>query len=201
MIDVVIRPTDVLDHTIDLQARIDEVPREWEVSGMFFSRLVTAVGPGWRERLTGLERPPRTGRYIPFKAYPQRDYSRFIAAAAERKYRDLPVPEAIRRIARADFDVFAKSTFGKVVLAAVGDARAALHKAPMVYAKVAPGFERFTTADLNDDVVRIDFQPQLGFWEYQVGQWEGIVSHWYPHVEIAARQLEDRLVQYDVKWR
>lgn len=201
MVNVEVTPHTALRHEMDVEERILSVPAEWSVYGMLFSRLVDIIGRDWKEQAAPLVTPPRGDKYIPFKAYSQRDFARVVVAAARRKHPRLLLPEAMRRLARDDFDVLATSTFGRVMLAMAGDGRTTLLKMPQVYAKLAPGFESFTASDLDASTVRLEYKPRVGFWEYQVGQWEGIAGRWFDSPVVRVQEPGDRVVRFDITWR
>jgi uncharacterized protein (TIGR02265 family) len=109
------------------------------------------------------------------------------------------VREASRRVARKDFDVFAASTFGKVVLAVIGDARGALLKTPFVYGKMTAGDQVVTGFELDPRTVRIEFRPHYGSWEYVLGQLEGIAGHYGRPPVITVSELPERTLRFDIE--
>ena len=170
--------SDLLEGDVDADAKARAIPDTFVAKGMFFSRHVQQLGAGWEEAQKDLSAPPRFGRYLPFVDYPQSDYVRIIAATAAKVYPRVGLCEGLRRLAREDFNVFAESTLGKVVLSVVGDARSALLKIPLVYSKMAPGDWEVSARDVDDGIVRIEFNPLYGSWEYVVGQLEGVVLYY-----------------------
>jgi uncharacterized protein (TIGR02265 family) len=173
--EMLLRPAQPLTGDFDAEQRAREIPPSFVLKGMFFARLVERAGPGWHTVQPRLDHAPRGGRYVAFKNYPQSDYERLTAFVAKKLHRQVGLREAIRRLGRDDFDVFASSTLGRVLLAVVGDARTALLKVPYVYSKVAPGDWCVRAEELEPATVRVEFLPNYGSWEYQVGQLEGIV--------------------------
>jgi uncharacterized protein (TIGR02265 family) len=164
---------------LDVEGLARSIPQTYVVKGMFFSRIRGRLRDGgWEALLPTLSAPPRLGYYVPFSDYPQSDYTRVSAAAAVDAYPRVPVREAVRRLARDDFSVFASSTFGKVVLSAVGDVHRALLTVPTVYTKMASGDWEVRGEELAPDTVRLEFVPHYGSWEYQVGQMEGLVLYY-----------------------
>jgi uncharacterized protein (TIGR02265 family) len=182
----------------DWEERAREIPASYVVKGMFFHRLVERAGSDWNDIQGKLERPPRGGRYVSFSNYPQSDYERLTALVAKKLYRQVGLCEAVRRLAREDFDVLASSTLGRVILSVVGDAHAALLKVPYVYSKVAPGDWVVTAKELDADSVRIEFVPNFGSWEYQVGQLEGIVLAFGKSPSVRVALLPERHLRIDI---
>jgi uncharacterized protein (TIGR02265 family) len=173
---------------LDELAAVEAVPEDFLLKGMFFKRLTEGLGPAFGALKPQLESPPRGG-YLNFKDYPQRDYTRLHFALAKKRYPKLSSREAVRRIAREDFDVFAQSVLGKVIVALVRDARTALHKVPEVYQRVAPGDWNVAVSDVDDATVGLEFHGLPGVWEYQVGQLEGIARAFGApgHVQVEQR--------------
>jgi uncharacterized protein (TIGR02265 family) len=185
--------------SLDPEALARGIPRSYVVKGMFFSRLAGELGLAFEALLPRLEAPPRLGRYVPFNDYPQSDYLRLSAACAAKAFPGMPLREALRRLGRADYGVFATSTFGRVILSVVGDARSALLKTPFIYAKMAPGDWTITGEGLDDRTVRLEFAPAHGTWEYQLGQLEGVVLN-YGHSPITTiEELPERRLRFDIR--
>ncbi|MFW5924808.1 MAG: DUF2378 family protein [Myxococcota bacterium] len=189
---------DALTGELDVEEKVASIPDSLQVKGMFFSRLRDRVGSGFAELEPQLVKPPRRGHYVAFIDYPQRDYMRVAAAAAQRMYPTVSLREALRRLARTDFEVFSGSRVGKVVLATVGDAHTALLTVPRVYPKMAPGDYRMEGTDLDPETVRIEMNPTYGAWEYVLGQLEGLVMHFgaAPRTEVS---LPGEGVRFDVR--
>jgi len=185
------------DFDVEQEARL--IPPSYVVKGMFFNRLVELVGTGWDTVKTTLVDPPRAARYVAFRDYPQSDYMRLSGAAARKRHFNVSMREGIRRLARDDFDVFSSSTFGRVILAVVGDARAALHRVPYVYSKLAMGDYDIRVDDLDPRTVRIEFAPLYGRWEYTVGQFEGIVHHFGYQPTTRVEELPELRLRFDIE--
>ena len=195
-----VRIGEPLSGDYDAETCAREIPESFVLKGMFFSRLAERAEAWWPEIEGSLQRPPRRGRYVAFSNYPQADYERLSAFVAKKLHPKWGLREAVRRLARDDFDVFAASTFGRVVLAMVGDARSALHKVPYVYEKVAPGHQSIRAEDVDGATVRLEFAPNYGSWEYQVGQLEGIVLAFGGRPAIRVELLPERVVRFDVRY-
>ncbi len=179
-----------LSGSFDAEACAREIPSSFVLKGMFFSRFVRDLGSDWSDLAPSLDAPPKNGRYVAFSDYPQRDFVRIYCRVARKSFARYDLSEAVRRLAREDFHVFAESTFGKVVLALVRDARSALHRVPFVYSKVAPGEFRMHAEDIDDRTVRIVVDPHHGNWEYQLGQFEGIVLAFDATPRISVERVE-----------
>lgn len=197
----IVRSGESLAGDFDIEQEARSIPPSYVVKGMFFKRLVDLVGSDWDTVARSMIDPPRGGRYVPFRDYPQSDYSRLSAVAGRKRYPKVSLREAVRRVARDDFDVFGASTFGRVVLAVVGDARSALHRVPFVYSKLATGDWSITAIDLDGDVVRLEFAPLYGRWEYTLGQLEGIVQHYGSMPTTTVDDLGAHQLRFDVRHR
>lgn len=195
-----ILPTTELTGTLDIDSIALSIPRNYVVKGMFFSALTSRLGPAFHGLVPKLDAPPRLGRYVPFSDYPQSDYLRVSALVAERAYPGVSIREALRRLGRRDYGVFADSTFGRVILSVVGDAGTALHKVPSIYMKVAPGDWLVTSEQLAERTVRIDFAPAYGSWEIQLGQIEGVVMNFHETPSTVVMQLPERKLRFEVSF-
>jgi len=195
----VIRSGQPLAGDFDIEQEARSIPGSNVVKGMFFNRMVELIGSGWDSVKPTLVDPPRGARYVTFRDYPQSDYMRVTGAAAKKRHFNVPLREGIRRLARDDFDVFSASTFGRVILAVVGDARAALHRVPYVYSKLAVGDYDIRVEDLDARTVRIEFAPLYGRWEYTVGQFEGIVLHFGYQPTTRVEELPELRLRFDVE--
>jgi uncharacterized protein (TIGR02265 family) len=195
---VIVGPDDVLDGELDDSVRNAVVPASYVVKGMFFSRLHERLRDCWDEMLPQLQAPPRFGRYVPFTDYPQGDYLTLSLAIADRLYADVSPREGLRRLARDDFDIFAASTFGRIVLGAVGDVHAALLTMASVYPKVASGDWEIRGTEVDDSTVRLEWLRAYGGWEYQLGQIEGLVRHWSTDYRVTVTAPASDHFRFDV---
>ena len=194
-------PDLTLTGSYDVESRARNIPASYIVKGMFFSRLRSKLGDRWSEVELTLERPPRLGHFMPFTDYLQSDYMRICGAAAAASYPNLPLREGLRRLARDDFAVFAASTFGKVVLAAVGDVHRALLTTASIYGKMAPGDWTIRGEELDARTVRVEFLPDPGSWEYKLGQLEGVVMHFGARPLVTVSEPARGSVRFDVVHR
>ena len=188
-----------LDGDLRLEELAAQLPGTHVVKGMFFKPLVKQLGDAsWQELVPLLRWPPRDGRYVAFKDYPQHDHLLVSGTLARKRYSRVSTREAQRRLARDDIRTFAESTFGGVMLSLVRDARGALHKIPAVYERVAPGDWKVSAFDAEDGGVSIDFTPFFGDWSYTLGQIEGVVMHYGASPTTVVHELEDGRVRFDV---
>ena len=183
----------------DVEEEVRMIPAGYGVKGMFFDRLVIVLGPEFEAATKTLQKPPANGRYVGFRDYPGGDFARLAAACARKVYPRLGLREGVRRIALDDFKVFSDSVVGKVTLAVASDARSVLNKVPFIYRSLAPGDWDIAAADVNDHIVRLDFRPFVGRWEYAIGQFEGAVLHYRPRSVIQVYELENGHVRFDVE--
>ena len=165
-----------LEGAIDVDAVVRTIPSHYTVKGMFCKRFAELLGSGYSALALQLEAPAPAGKYVAFHDYPQADYTRIVVAASSVRFPGLPAREAVRRIAREDMAIFAKSMFGRVVLAFGVDARNTLHRVPDAYTRIAPG-TTVHTVDLDARTVQLEFEHPRGLLEYVMGQLEGIVLH------------------------
>jgi len=191
MFDTALRPQAKLDGALDIDALVSRIPQSYTVKGMFCTRFAEMLGGEYARLEPKLLAAPRSGRFVPFKDYPQADYTRIVAAAATKRFPDLPMREAMRRIARDDVGTFASSMFGKIVFTLVGDARASLVRVPDAYHRIAPG-PTVSSEELDAHTVRLTFEHYLGSAEYVLGQLEGVVISFgrTPVVTVRARGAE-----------
>ncbi|MDH5673235.1 MAG: DUF2378 family protein [Myxococcales bacterium] len=195
---LVVDPNVALRGSYDSEAVARAIPAHWVAKGMFFSRLSEILGPDLEALASKLDAPPRRGRYTAFLDYPQRDYERLTAAAARKLYPNLAMSEATRRLGREDFEVFGSSTIGKVTLAVVGDAHAALLMTPSIYKKMAPGEYTFEGRALDDRSVRFELQPSYGHFAYPLGQFEGVVMHYGVRPRTVVKELAEHKLRLDI---
>src|SRR4030081_3832549 len=124
MLRMTVTPGEPLMNEIDPAARAAAMPERNTINGAFLARAPERRGGGadWERLLPQpLLAPPRGGRYVAFLDYPQRDYGRILNAAATKLFPRLPMSEAHRLYARGDFDTFAGTTAGRVVLSMISD--------------------------------------------------------------------------------
>jgi uncharacterized protein (TIGR02265 family) len=198
MAPVTVSSKQPLSGDLDAEAIARAIPKSNVVKGMFFARHVTQLGDEFPGVMTRLEGPPRLGRYVPFSDYLQSDYMRVITAVAAKVYPRTGLREAMRRLGRDDFSVFGESTFGRVILAVVGDAKAALLKTPGIYMKMAPGDWTATGEEIDENTVRIEFFPTYGSWEYQLGQLEGVVLKYGVEPTTTISEFPGGRIRYDI---
>jgi uncharacterized protein (TIGR02265 family) len=197
MYDVPLRPEAALTGSLDLEAIVASFPPSYTVKGMFCARYVALLGDEYANLSWMMIAPARNARYLAFKDYPQADYTRLVAAAAAKVFPHMPLPEAVRRIARDDFETFGTSVFGRVLMTLIGDPAAALRYLPDAYARVAPG-PNVWTEELDAGTMRLVFRRQRGFVEYILGQLEGVVIAFNRAPIVTVRRLEPETLAFDV---
>lgn len=198
MFDLPLTPATHLEGSLNVAALIATVPANFTIKGMFFKRFVERLGADFAAIARELESPPPDGKYIAFKAYSQRDYTRLAMATARKTFPTLPLREAMRRLGRDDMTTFADSVIGKVVLAMARDARTTLHRMPDAYAGTAPEM-RLRAEELDARTVRIVVEPLHGSLEYILGQVEGIVLAFDKRPMVTVRNLGQGNVALDVQ--
>lgn len=188
-----------LHGSYDVEAEVRGVPEGYLVKGMFFDRLLLLLGTDFEAVRSKLLKPPERGRYVSFRDYPGGDFVRMVAAAGRKMHPRVGLREAIRRLAGDDFKVFESSMVGKVTLAVVSDARSILKKVPVIYRSLAPGKWNITAEELDPHMVRVEFRPFFGRWEYAVGQFESAILHFGPRSVIHVSELGRGHVRLDVE--
>lgn len=163
-----------LTEGFSLDAGLATIPPESTVKGMFFRRLADMLGSEYEPLSGTLDAPVKDGKYVAFREYPQRDYARMIAATSRKRFPFLSGSEALRHVAREDFKIFAESIIGRVIISVTGDARAALMRVPDAYKAIVPA-ATVRALDVDPHMVRLSFEPLMGFLGYTLGQLEGVV--------------------------
>lgn len=197
MFESTLRPDAALDGTLDVDALAAKIPRSYTVKGMFCTRFAELLGADYARVEPTLSAPPRGGRFVPFKDYPQADYTRIVAAAAAKRFPGVGMREAMRRIARDDIGTFSASMFGKIIFTLVGDARTSLLRVPDAYHRIAPG-PTVTAEELDRQTVRIQFDDYRGSAEYVLGQLEGIVISFGRAPVVTVHRLGADRLTFDV---
>ena len=190
----------MLEGDVDLEARLAILPSSGQTKGIFFGRLVDALGPSWKSVVPSLEAPPRFGRYIPIADYPSRDYLRVLDAAARAKEAASPTREAHRRLGRSTIDEMSASSVGHALLKLIGnDLTRALMGFPATYAAGVKSIRPAHAALLEGGGVRIVFEEPVGGLEYLLGVLEGIVRFFAeePRVDVAWGEAR---TTFDVRW-
>jgi uncharacterized protein (TIGR02265 family) len=200
MIRFTVTSDKILTADSDPLQRALRIPASFTMKGMFFPRLVAAVGSDWHNIARGLLAPPRSGRYLPFFDYPQRDYGVLLTKASPRLFPRMPEPEAVRRYARSDLQALGASVAGSVMLALVGDPASALLRMPDIYRLVLKGGA--CIAERSGSGVVLRFREFYGALDnYGIGNVEGLVGHYgvRPKIEV---ELDDEVTRgtYEVSW-
>lgn len=179
--------------------RFRAFPKDHAIKGMYFSRLVARLSAAELEA-ANLWALPRDARYLPFKSYPQHDYSRISYLAAIKRHPRLSTREAMRRIARQDFEQLAASRVGKITLAFVGSCEEALMRLPDLYrlSVTGPTF----VSERRSEAVRLTFADYHGWLDsYTLGTLEGIVQHYGHSPRLSVDLPSDFEGTVDISWR
>jgi len=175
------------------ESRFDRIPANHMVKGLFFTRLLDLVGDRLKTKSIPMLERPLLRRYLPFADYPQVDYSRLTVACAGELYPELPLREAMRRVARDDFQVYFSSRLGAVMLALLGDVRSSLLRFPDMFRTVLKG-GRFSARELSDTAIELRLEDFYGWVDcYPVGTVEGLVLHHGAPVDIEVEISDDVL--------
>jgi uncharacterized protein (TIGR02265 family) len=196
--NVPLDPGTALTSTVQVDELLARYPKHYSVKGMFCNRIVDMLGEDFATLRPLLVAPPRGERYLPFKDYPQADYTRLVVASAAKRFPALPLSEAVRRVARDDFATFADSTMGKITTALVGDPHVALLHMPEVFARVAPGPE-LKTQERDAHSVHVLLTGYFGLVEYMLGQFEGIVMSFSYAPRITIARVDEHGLAFDIE--
>lgn len=183
---------------IDLSRVLAEVPRDYELKGMFFTRYVTALEGAYAEVERELRAPPPNGKYHAFESYPMVDYLRLFDRVARARFPG-STREAYRLVARGEVDVFSDSTLGKVTFSLLSEPSGALMRYPEVFSVLARGPE--AKAEKKDDErVVITFSNYYGSIEYAIGVLEGIVLAFEEEPRLDVTIDDDLRTVIEVAW-
>lgn len=188
-----------LSHEVDVEARIAACPADHAVKGMFFTRLVDmAMKAGVRPEDMPLTKPVAEGRYVAFLDYPLKDYVRWTAAAGKKLHGRVPMSEALRRVAQADFGQFLASGVGKVMVEFMSDARSVMIRSGQIYGLVVKG-PTITTREEGKTVI-VSYRNYHGPVEcYPAGTLEGACRHFDAPYEIFVDILSPTAADYHVR--
>jgi uncharacterized protein (TIGR02265 family) len=195
-----VRPSDKLQIPFEPEERLARIPSDMAVKGMFFGRLVSALGPDWKLNERKLLSPPRLGTYLPFSDYPLVDYERLTIAAAQKRFPRLPLAEAIRVHERDSVQAFADSTVGKVMLKMASDLHAAMLKVPDIQRMVVRN-GTISAVSTGPRSVRIEFRNARTWFDCAVlGNFEGAVLMYRESPVIDLDVIDDENARYDISW-
>jgi uncharacterized protein (TIGR02265 family) len=179
---------------LDLAERLAAIPEGATVKGMFFQTM-----SGQAHRASG-ELPGRD-RYVSFKDYPLREWLQLLPKAAKLTFPRLPVREGIRRLGQESYPTFARSTLGRVMMAAAGtNYSAALRQGPRAFPLTgsATQCEILSMAE-GRGVLRL-----TGAWDYpyalHVGVFEGTLREFRKTGIVRVRILTRSSADYEIVW-
>jgi uncharacterized protein (TIGR02265 family) len=191
-------PTAALQGDVDLAATLANIPADFSIKGMFFTRYVAALGAEWEELLPTLSAPAKHGRYHSFESYPLRDYLRVFDRVARARFPG-STREAFRLLARGEVEVFSESTLGKVTFALLRDPGATLLRFPDIFRTVTRASE-CGAERLGDRRVAVAFPRYHGAAEQALGLVEGLVQTYEEEPTVDVTIDPDRRIVLDVSW-
>jgi uncharacterized protein (TIGR02265 family) len=152
----------------------------------------------WPRIARTLREPPAGGRYLPFTDYPQVDYAALAGHMAKRYFPHVSLLEALRRIARQDFNAFTRTAVGQIFLSVLGDPTSTFLNYPVIYNLMMNGCS--PRSSLIDGGVRLEMHGYLGSTAYSLGTYEGFVYAFghTPCITVEAHSRE--LTVFLVRW-
>lgn len=178
---------------LDVDARIQAVPENAAVRGMFIQDLLDIAADAGQ--------PTQKKRYIAFKTYPVREYVRLIAETSARLTPNLPLREACRQLGKTVYPAFEKTMVGSAIFAFAGRRfdRVA-HMAAKAYG-VALTDSDVRTKTVSPGHIRAELRSIHALPDcFQVGVWEGAMDVCGVEgiVDVAVHSHCD--VDFDVHW-
>lgn len=194
-----VTPTSRLTHVFDVDERVSHATSSDTLKGMFFQRIVEIARQAGVRVEQVLGSPLGPPRYQPFFDYPVADYFRLVAATARALHPSAPISEAIRRTGGADFERFAESAVGRVMLAFGGSARATLARSGTMYGAVLKGSSK-VESEATAEGVRIRYRDYPGLAEvYPIGTIEGCCRYFRAEYVIDIDVISARDADYYVR--
>jgi uncharacterized protein (TIGR02265 family) len=187
-----------LQGDVDLEATVANIPSDFTIKGMFFTRYVAALGAEWEELLPSLREPAKHGRYHAFENYPLRDYVRVFDRVARARFPG-STREAFRLLARGEVEVFSASTLGKVTFSLLRDPGATLLRFPDLF-KIMTRASECTAQRLGDRRVAVTFPRYRGAAEQALGLVEGLVQTYDDEPRVDCTIERERRIVFDVTW-
>lgn len=179
---------------IDVDARVQAIPSQSMVRGMFCQFLIEAIGT----------EPPKhvvAGRYVAFKNYAMRDYVKLLVWGAGHAFPRLPLAEAVRRLGRCIYPNYANTMTGTAIFAAAGhNFRRVLELCPTAY-KVAVSGGTVSLRAIEEHHAIVEFRGIWNFPEFhQIGIFEGAMDVCSARGDIAVDVHGLDSVDLDVRW-
>jgi uncharacterized protein (TIGR02265 family) len=173
---------------------IAAIPDEAMIAGMFYLALVD--GSKRRELPLNFSE----SRYLPFKFYPLRDFTRTLVQATQLFYPNLPLRRGLRALGASGPRAFAASTLGKVTLGAAVDVEAALRAIAKTYEiNLPPGRCTVVEAEPNRLVLSlVDIYHFLD--SHHVGVFEGTLEHMGVAGSVRVKRQSDTAAFLLIDW-
>lgn len=119
--------------SIDFSARIEAIPSDVSIRGMFLQMLIQNMGADAPATV-------RSRRYLPFKSYPMREYVGLLAVSCERS--GVAPAERVRRLGHGVYPGYAATITGTAIFAAAGRSmRRVIDLSPAAFRVAAPECE------------------------------------------------------------
>jgi uncharacterized protein (TIGR02265 family) len=188
------RSIDAADDWVDLAGRIESVPEDAKIRGMFLSEALRLAPRLVKSNI-------RT-HYIPFSLYPVREYMRLLLRIARARYHSRPAASALLELGFGVYSQFAASMAGTAIFAmAQLDFKRVCELSPKAYSvTLKPGRTEVVHAALNDSVVKLRevwVYPDI----FHAGIWLGAMEACgvTGSIEVIRHSLSD--VDFHMKWQ
>jgi uncharacterized protein (TIGR02265 family) len=170
---------------LDLEKLVSAVPAGHMIKGAFVASNAAILGDEWERVAPTLSMPPRGGKYVTFSDYPVTDFLRVGDAAARKKYPSIGTREGHRLLARNTFEVFSRTTLGRVTLTLVSGPASLLSKYEEIFNRMCTG-PRVKVKVVDDKSVHISYNSYFSTREAIFGVTEGavIACHFEPTVTV-----------------
>jgi len=179
---------------IDVEARLEAIPSQAGVRGMFCQFLIEAIGSDPPAHLV-------KSRFVAFKNYAMRDYVKLLVWGGGQAFPRLPLAEAVRRLGRCIYPNYAKTMTGTAIFAVAGhNFQRVVELCPTAY-KVAISNGTVSLRSLEDHHAVVEFR---GVWNlpefHQIGIFEGAMDVCSARGEIGVDVHGLDSVDLDVRW-
>lgn len=177
-----------------LERRLNEVPRDAWVKGMYLNGLVD-------DMIAAGKAPAKPRRWVAFKNVPMREWLELLVEASAAIHPRAPPREALRRLGQKGYQTFAKSIAGRVLIDLGGvEFASALRVIPSIYRNVSAG-----SCDIDvDPKKRIAIARLRNIWDWpdawQVGLFEGGLLAFREAGTVRVRLLSMCDADLEIKW-